>query len=146
MKNILIPIDGSVHSINALKMGFDLAEKFDAQVTVVTVRNKVLPTEFRHFADVEFNGLTESKMLSISERLGKKMIQETLACAEVNLECRQEVLFGDPALMISEYVETHNIDVIVMGSRGLSAFKGLFMGSVSHQVNHLVSCTCINVK
>ena len=38
------------------------------------------------------------------------------------------------------------VDAIVIGSRGLSDIKGLFLGSVSHKVGHLAECTCITVK
>jgi nucleotide-binding universal stress UspA family protein len=33
-----------------------------------------------------------------------------------------------------------------MGSRGVTDFNGLLMGSVSHKISHLAKCTCITVK
>jgi nucleotide-binding universal stress UspA family protein len=34
----------------------------------------------------------------------------------------------------------------VLGSRGLSEPKALFLGSVSHKVANLAECTCVTVK
>jgi len=36
--------------------------------------------------------------------------------------------------------------MIVMGSRGLSDFKGLLLGSISHKVSAQAECTCVTVK
>jgi nucleotide-binding universal stress UspA family protein len=53
---------------------------------------------------------------------------------------------GDPAQSILHLAKERGVDTIVMGSRGLSDIKGLFVGSVSHKINHLAECTCITVK
>ena len=53
---------------------------------------------------------------------------------------------GDPARVIIEYAEQHDIDMIVIGSRGLGDLKGMLLGSVSHKVAHLAECSCITVK
>lgn len=56
------------------------------------------------------------------------------------------VLDGPAAEKIIGAAEAEKADMIVMGSRGLGHVAGLLMGSVSHKVNHLASCTCITVK
>ena len=40
----------------------------------------------------------------------------------------------------------HQVDLIVVGTRGLSDLKGLLMGSVSHKLGQLSKVTCITVK
>jgi len=53
---------------------------------------------------------------------------------------------GDPAKRIIECAEKENADTIVMGARGLSDIEGLLLGSVSHKIAHLASCTVITVR
>ncbi|MBT3212556.1 MAG: universal stress protein [Alphaproteobacteria bacterium] len=53
---------------------------------------------------------------------------------------------GDPADVILNLAASHKVDMIVLGSRGLSDFKGLLVGSVSHKVGAQADCSCITVK
>ena len=53
---------------------------------------------------------------------------------------------GNPAARIIDCAKRENVDLIVLGSRGLSDRKGLLLGSVSHKVNHLAPCSCITVR
>jgi nucleotide-binding universal stress UspA family protein len=70
---------------------------------------------------------------SYAERQGLKQV-------DVRLEG------GNPADRILECINEDNIDCVVMGSRGLSELKGLFLGSVSNKVANHAPCTCITVK
>jgi nucleotide-binding universal stress UspA family protein len=53
---------------------------------------------------------------------------------------------GDAATEIIDYVKSNEIDLIVAGSRGLSEFKGWWMGSVSRKLVHYSNCSVLVVK
>lgn len=53
---------------------------------------------------------------------------------------------GDAATEILEHASKHRIDLIVAGSRGLSQFKSLWMGSVSRKLVHYANCSVLLVK
>ncbi|MBT4581371.1 MAG: universal stress protein, partial [Gammaproteobacteria bacterium] len=53
---------------------------------------------------------------------------------------------GDPADVILNTAVNCKADMIILGSRGLSDFKGLLFGSVSHKVSGQADCTCVTVK
>jgi len=76
----------------------------------------------------------------IIERAKNRAAQKGL----LNVEARIEN--GDPADCILHCIDEEDIDCVVMGSRGLSGIKGLFLGSVSHKVANRAPCTCITVK
>ena len=54
--------------------------------------------------------------------------------------------YGNPAEEIAAYARKNNVDMIIMGTRGLSAIKEVFLGSVSHKVLQLASCPVVLVK
>jgi nucleotide-binding universal stress UspA family protein len=57
-----------------------------------------------------------------------------------------EYRIGDPAEMICKKAKEGDYDLIVMGSRGLSLFSELFVGSVSHKVIQHAHCAVMIVK
>ncbi|MDA0239458.1 MAG: universal stress protein [Proteobacteria bacterium] len=57
-----------------------------------------------------------------------------------------QIVDGSPADCILQAAEFEQADMIIMGSRGLGKLGGLLMGSVSHKVSHLSTCTCVTVK
>jgi nucleotide-binding universal stress UspA family protein len=50
------------------------------------------------------------------------------------------ILEGDPAQAILVAAEDEKCDLIVMGTRGLSDFMGMALGSISHKVLHTTNC------
>jgi nucleotide-binding universal stress UspA family protein len=174
MERILIALDGSSHSEKALDLAADLAEANDAGLLVVHVLSSApLSDAERDLAAAEYvddltawttrlepagGGVEQSghDLLMqygdlaryFREMVGKRLI----ASAKAKLKGRklsdlQTMLAdGDPAQSILHLAKERGVDTIVMGSRGLSDIKGLFVGSVSHKINHLAECTCITVK
>jgi nucleotide-binding universal stress UspA family protein len=53
---------------------------------------------------------------------------------------------GDPAVVICELARSEQADAVVMGTRGLGTFGGLFMGSVARKVASAAPCSVITVK
>ncbi|RXT06469.1 universal stress protein [Ammoniphilus sp. CFH 90114] len=59
---------------------------------------------------------------------------------------RTFVMEGNPAQAILDFSKENNASLIVMGSRGLSGVKELFLGSVSHYVVQQSTCPVYIVK
>jgi nucleotide-binding universal stress UspA family protein len=147
VKKILLPLDGSDHAFKALDFASDLAEKYGAVLLVLYVVTKhELPESVRRFAQVEHiegppnwiydEVVAKNVLVEAQDRAQRKGVTsiETLICD------------GNPAKLIVEAARSKNADLIVMGTRGLSDIKGLFMGSVAHKVNQMASCTVVTVK
>ena len=52
---------------------------------------------------------------------------------------------GNPADQIIDYSNNNDVDMIVIGRRGLSDMASLFLGSVSHKVTQLAPCACLTL-
>ena len=140
IKSILVPIDGSDHGRKAVQYAADIALKYKAMVHVVHIVSP-LP-------DI----IQESEVLEVIQDRGEAFAREILEEAVGEFKKKgvrsfqSTVLHGNPADAIIEFARKHGVDMIVMGSRGLSGVTELLLGSVSTRVCHLADCTCVTVK
>ena len=149
IKTILVPTDGSEHASKAVILGADLAQKYDAKLIALFVMrgfgSEDIPEGLRQFAKSEHIEGTDREIL---ESIGSQIVHgaEVLAHEHKAPEIKTQIEVGDPASTILSVAKNQDIDLIVMGSRGLGNLKGLLLGSVSHKVSQLSECSCVTVK
>lgn len=81
------------------------------------------------------------------ERQGRELLDRTVKHLEkAGIHATPVLLRGDGATEILDYVQAHQIDLIVAGSRGLSQMKRLLLGSLSRKLVHYASCSVLIVK
>jgi nucleotide-binding universal stress UspA family protein len=128
MKRILIATDGSGSGFNALEHGFSIASDAGAAVTVLYVSRP--PSGFLgepYYQDV----------ISEEARQARGVVSSAKHHAEAfDLEVDYEVREGDPVEEILELARARDVDLIVLGSRGLGAVSSLVLGSVSTAILH----------
>ncbi|HLO33962.1 MAG TPA: universal stress protein [Anaerolineales bacterium] len=90
----------------------------------------------------------EEKILRKKEtKLGEALLTRTGSLLQRHgIESRSVLARGDAATEIIEYARRNKVDLIVAGSRGLSQFKSLWMGSVSRKLVHYSDCSVLIVK
>ncbi|MGB9859983.1 MAG: universal stress protein [Moorellaceae bacterium] len=135
---ILLGYDGSPHARKALKAALDLAQKYGAEITAVSVAH--LPD----FADTrdEVNGALEDARNFFAQVL--EQARELAAREGITLNTK--VVPGHPADKLVSLAEEEGYDLIVLGARGLSGIKRFLLGSVSEAVVRLASCPVLIVK
>lgn len=172
-KKVLVAIDGSDHARRATEIAGDIAGKYGADLVLLhVVTNGKVPASLAHMLEVEH--LTEAEHPSPpnvanlpggiatvergtdsrehEEQMQESIAQKTLAEAERIVKSKDVSAVslvterGDPAERILDCAAREGVDLIVMGTRGLSDLKGLLMGSVSHKICQLSDCSCITVK
>jgi len=81
------------------------------------------------------------------EREGQTIVlQAVQGLKDSGLEASGRLVRGDAAAEIIQYAQSSNVDLIVAGSRGLSAVKGWLLGSVSRKLVHYASCSVLVVR
>ena len=131
MQTIVIAIDGSTASGEALAFGLGLARDEHAVAVIVHVapRFDVVPTSLFGVAGWQTLAPTEAERGILDDALA------TAASAGVRARC--ELLTGDPADEIVAYADAIDADLIVVGWRGHGALSSAVHGSVSRGVlNH----------
>lgn len=145
LKKILVAVDGSAPSRRALKMGAEIAQKFDAVLVLIyVIRDMQLPESLRQMAEVE---LVQESRLTTLQKIGQKILEEAAEGAKATgaRDIRLEVRPGDPAGAILRYASDEKVDLIVMGSRGLGEMESMLLGSVSRKVSNLAKVGCLTV-
>ena len=141
--HILAAIDGSECSAHALKTAVQMAKANGAALTVLHVMVLSLAL---------YSGDVSQPMRKVEER--EKSEGERLV-AEASAEARKEgveprvaiVAATDSAVKgITDYAARNGIDLIVVGTRGLSGFRRLLVGSVAAGVVHCAPCTVMVVR
>ena len=143
--HILAPYDGSLNSNRALDKAAELSRLTGARITLLTV--------YRHHSMLEASlsmvraddpGRIDDAMQEYASGIiahGKKQL---LDAGVQNV--RAFVRAGRPARAITEFAKKHEVDLIIIGSRGLGASGDSFMlGSVSHKVTGLAKCPVLVV-
>lgn len=172
LNTIIVPTDGSPHADKAVDLAGDLAAKFDARIVLLHVLLRGhMPEGLLRAAQIENVGAkseTADNLVNIPQQImarvdgknGTQMPLEVLqfigkrvlegaekACRDKGVRTVElAVEEGNPTEIILDYAKRTDADMIVMGSRGLTSLKGVLLGSVSTQVSHLASCTCVTVK
>lgn len=128
---ILLPIDGSEASLDAVRYALRLArEGLALQCVLGNVQEPATLYELvvAHDAAV---------LHKVSEAAGAHALEpaEALLCA-AGIECERDVASGDPGHQLVEMAERFGCDMIVMSARGLGSLREALLGSVSQSVLH----------
>jgi nucleotide-binding universal stress UspA family protein len=133
---ILLAVDGSEPAERAIPVAGELAEKFGSEVLVLHVRG----TGVGRAVAFELESMEEATELT--DRVTRWLKDQ-------GVSARGEVrttIHGREAQEILATVKDEDVDLIVMGSRGLSDLAGLLVGSVAHKVLHLADRPVLIVR
>ena len=136
-ERIVLAVDGSAYSERAAAAAMEIAERFQADVTVIHVQE--IPTSWAYDIDPT---LADGPGAELVDRVVRELKDRGIAAT------------GDERVPVTGTVAHEIIDeagatgasLIVMGTRGLSDWQGLILGSVAHKVVHLAACPVLVVR
>ena len=139
MPGIIVGIDGSARSRQALEWAVNEAAVRHAPLTVLTVHQAAAGFFASHVTYPGDQGLTRQ-----AQELAQK--ETDLVLDKVDEESRPpsvtvRAVNGLPAEELIR--ESADADMIVVGSRGAGGFARLLLGSVSTQVTHHAHCPVV---
>jgi nucleotide-binding universal stress UspA family protein len=131
-KNIVLAVDGSEFSHRAAEYARSLAERYEANLWLVHV--------FSHTSDL-LGYQDFEKLYAKRKSAGQAVLDDAQKLlGSTTFKVYGKLLEGSEAEAILTVAEKHQADLIVMGTRGFGAVKGLLVGSVSRKVIHLSAC------
>ena len=137
-EKILVPLDGSEHSLKALKVAVQIALKFDGKITLIHVYSigglAISPTPVYEFIEA----IRKAGVGILAD--GEKRVKAEGVHVETLL------IEGHAVEQIVKTCREGKFDLVVMGARGLSKIKEMFLGSVSDGVTRHACCPVLVVK
>jgi nucleotide-binding universal stress UspA family protein len=139
-KHILVPVDGSPESEAACWSAAELAPYVGAAITILHVAQpQVLRSSFD--SAPQWREAQEAAQVA-----GERIVSAVRSGVDPDVPCTTEVLFGDPAGTVCRRARDLDVDLIVIGSRGLSTVKRLLLGNVSSAVSQQAPCSVLVVR
>jgi nucleotide-binding universal stress UspA family protein len=143
LKGVLCPVDFSEFSIQAFRYALSIARQYNAKLSVQHVVEPwrypaadfcVSPEHFDQF----YSTLREK-----SEGQLQQLVTTYLHEGD-QTECIVHVGMASDSIL--ELAESHNADLIVMGTHGRRGFDRLMLGSVTERVMRKASCPVLTVN
>src|SRR6185312_4280850 len=141
INHIMVPYDKSESAVRAFEYAIDLAGKYNASISIVTCVSMQVPTEpYFGTAYIETTRLLKEDAIKSTQSLEARL-------KELKIQFKIDVLeVRSITDALVSYSESHNADLIVMGSRGFGGFKKLLLGSVASGVTQHSKCPVLIVK
>lgn len=148
---ILVPVDGSDGANESATYAAGLADALGVPLRLLYAfpRDPVdmfgVPTEAPRSEELEyFSPDAFARLRDRSARQAFDAAREAMGERAASVE--EAILSGSPAEAIVEHAEQTENPMIVIGSRGLSGFKEMLLGSVSQRVLHRAGCPVTVVR
>ena len=151
INRILVATDASAASNRALKMAVQIAGQHDAELLIIhVIRDMQIPFDIKEIPELEFNKFEAFN--DAREEILRKVAESVLRSAKEKAEkagagkVQTAIGTGDPATSILSFAKRWKMDMIVIGTRGLSKLKGTILGSVSRKVANNAETSCLIVR
>jgi nucleotide-binding universal stress UspA family protein len=140
IKKILVAMDGSDLSEKALRFACSLGGPLNAELIVLHVVPMLVSATPYH------DTVSDQPFLSL-QKVGEDIISRAKQMAlEMNSKVTDLISHGDPANRIIDIASEREVDLIIIGSRGIGGIKRLFVGSISNKVVNQASCPVLIVR
>jgi nucleotide-binding universal stress UspA family protein len=141
-QRITVAVDGSTHANAALDTAADLAKRYSSALTVVGIA-PIVPL-FIAPAEPLSPGIIPPSDLPRYKDIVDAAVKRAKAAGATNVSgiAKEGVVVDE----LMDQLEAHPADLLVVGSRGLSTTKRIFLGSVSSALVNHAPCPVLVIR
>lgn len=148
--NILLPFDGSIPSKRAAEYAIHIATLENSTLFFIHILDSIKQGGAiglrARYGDIDLvEGFKKARMREAEEWL-KPVQQES---NNKGIKSKVEILEDEGSSkleIITDYIKNNSIDIVVMGSRGLSKFKQLLLGSTAYGIISHSACPVLIIR
>jgi len=141
IRRILVPVDFSEHAKPVVEWACHLARVHESSLLLLHAYH--LPVEFQQ---LEGAYLPPDFWADVKKEATKSLADTAKGIRDQGLEVEEIVREGYPATVIVDEAERREVDLVVLGTHGLSGLKHLLLGSVAERVVQKAPCPVLTVK
>jgi nucleotide-binding universal stress UspA family protein len=140
INSILVPTDGSDGARIGARRGIDFAATTGADLHVLSAVDS-------RDIEPELSSDGQSERERLLEEEAKRAVESIATLAQTHLasQITTAVESGIPFQTINDYVDTHDIDLIVMGTQGRTGFERVVLGSVAEKTLRTATVPIVTV-
>ena len=136
---IIVPLDGSDAAKKALRYAIPIAKKVELPILSIYV------IDLNIYEETMTSDQVSNQMRSILRNEGESVLNNAKKMGDDNgLVIQTRLLRGIPSEEIVNLADKN--DLIIMGNKGKSRLKQVFIGSVSENVLHHAECNVMSVR
>ena len=143
VKRILAPVDTSKYKDKIIAYAISLAQAWGAEITAINVIDPGRGVPGGRVKEKELEREDEAK------RPAEELLNEIdLQAKKEGINIKKEVVEESDTIgkAIIDYAKRNNMDVIVIGTTGMSAVEEIFVGSVADNVIHHAHCPVFAIR
>lgn len=142
LRRILVPIDFSEHSKNALTYAISFAKHFGAELILVyVVEPTIYPADFS-FGQVAMPDLEKEMRQRGTEEL-ENLVKTSIA---EEVSAKTKVCTGKPFLEIIKTAKEEKVDLIIIASHGHTGVEHILFGSTAEKVVRKAPCPVLSLR
>lgn len=142
MQKILVPCDFSEQSVNAFRLAADLADEAKGEIHLLHVIEVPVMHDSLLMPTLSFEATLMKELSDNAETQFKKLTSEF----PIQTPVLTKNVFGNTSLMILDYVNENNIELVAMGTKGASGLRELLIGSNAERIVRRSPCPVITVR
>jgi len=145
---ILVPMDGSDYSFKAAEYAIDVARRYESEITLISI----VASKVRYGASSGVFGAISPSYLNKYENEAKKWFNRVLIMAEkdgLKIKKIKTNVITTPLSIVStilRYAQKDKADLIVIGTKGITGFKKMLVGSVASGVVTYAHCPVLVIR
>ncbi|HEY5614415.1 MAG TPA: universal stress protein [Bacteroidota bacterium] len=142
LQAILVPVDFSAHSRNALTYAIPFARQFKASIELLyVVEPTVYPADFS-FGQVGFPNVEEE----LRKRAAKELDRLIEAQRRGGVVMQKTIRVGRPFYEINQHAQEKKVDLIIIATHGHTGMEHILFGSTAEKVVRNAPCPVLVVR
>lgn len=146
MKKILVPTDFSEEADNALSAALSLAVKLNSEITLLHVIDDLSVYSIEVTGESHRDSMEKVYVLKLIEKIEEKLQaiidEERFKDITISWKIKKGNIYSNISKIIGEIESS----LVIMGTKGATGLKEIFVGSISDKVVRYAKCPVITIK